>query len=404
MFERFAELLLNNSGLSRIIETVSEELEVGVALRDLEAEVHCSGSDVFCERQTLFPLRELMRIYTFFEIRVANRPVGHLILDIPRSGYFRNEHKLPDCIAVIRIFYGQKAAEDKLRSNYRNEFVQDLLYNKIHHEEELKNRARTFQWRLEGGVVCLIIKLLPSGHTEHKNIIKNKNLNVQEEETQRQSISFEEPLDLVQSRIRAFFPKSVFARFQDMVVFLLTLKLSSGEMYRSEVKDFQLRLTEILDTGVRDAARRYSVKFLGAVGGYRPMPLLSHESYREAQQALMILSSGTFSGDFVFWEQLGGTRLLATLASMESAREFCQHMLQPLLQESAQNTELLNTMLCLEDCNGNLNIASQKLSLHYNTLRYRVNRVSELLGLDQNDGEQRFNLSLALRLYRLMDL
>jgi purine catabolism regulator len=114
----------------------------------------------------------------------------------------------------------------------------------------------------------------------------------------------------------------------------------------------------------------------------------------------MILEHSIPSRNFVFWEQLGGIRLIATLADTEPAKDFCCKTLRPLLQ--GKNEPLLETLLCLEENDSNLRHAAQRLSLHYNTLKYRMTKIWELLEIDPEDKEERFNLSMATRIYKLL--
>ena len=94
--------------------------------------------------------------------------------------------------------------------------------------------------------------------------------------------------------------------------------------------------------------------------------------------------------------------MIAILADMEPARDFCRKTLAPLLEEARDGEELIHTLLCVEECGGDLGQAAKTLSLHYNTLRYRLRRIHEILDLSAHDGERRFNLSLALRIHRVL--
>lgn len=378
-FGRFVDILLEEGGLQEIIDEVSREMRTGAAWKEQGAEnAFCSGERVFSERMSTYPLREIMRLYKFREVRVSKYLTGYLVFDVPHSeDSFSWGDTAENCISAIRLFYGKKMAEDSLKSTYRDEFVQDLLYNRIRHEEELINRARIFHWHLEGDVICLIVSLIP--HREEMDI----------------------PFDcwaLIQSRIRAFFPQSVFTRMPQSIIFLLSMKAQTDNM-----RFFNARASEILETIRRDLEQRYALKVLASAGGYRKTPLLASESYQEARQALMILRHAPSNSPLVFWDQLGGARLIATLADTEAARDFCRQTLAPLMQGGHKNEELIRTLVCLEETGGNLRVAAKKLSLHYNSLKYRTSRIWYLLGIDPEDSEQRFNLSLALRIYRMMN-
>ena len=45
--------------------------------------------------------------------------------------------------------------------------------------------------------------------------------------------------------------------------------------------------------------------------------------------------------------------------------------------------------------------AAKKLSVHYNTLRYRFEKICELLRSDLSSSEQRLNLNVALKIMQI---
>lgn len=369
VFADYAEILIAGGGIREILEKFQREVEVEVVWKEHrtgETFFPCGGP--FAERAAIYPLGELTRLYASVELTVRNRSAGCLVFNAPRSTPPPKE-KQENGVAALRLFYSRQMESDRLKSRYRNEFVQDLLYGRIRHEDELRNRAGAFHWDLENGVVCVIL-------------------------------SADEAFDLWDlacSRIRAFFPTSIFAEAPDSTVFLLSQTLSNTDM-----KAFAARLSDLLSTLCRDLGQKTDARVLAAVGGYRKDPLLAGESYQEARQALMILESTAVENAFAFWDRLGGARLIATLADMEPAREFCRQTLGPLLPKHHKNEELIRTLLCLEENGGNLRVAAEKLSLHYNSLKYRAARIWELLGIDPENSDHRFNLSLALRIYRVL--
>ena len=391
-FSDFVPLLLGDGGLPEILDEIRAELSVGIAWRDLDTgNVVCRGDPVFEERMLSFPLREIVRIYVSYEVDVSGNVVGRLVLDYPKGFSGPPRELLEDSLSVLRLFYGQRLAESRLKTRYRNEFVQDLIYGRVYHEEEIRNRARAFHWKLEGdGIMCLVVSS-------------------EWEETDREGVNgsaSDEALlsgfNLIQSRALAFFPKSIYARLPDSLIVLLSLQLPEDRGREARLRDFRGTLREVLESALHDARERCGIRFFASAGGWRSRPILAHQSYQEARQAQMILRSGISHHDFVFWEQLGGSRMIAILADLEPAREFCRETLAPLLQEARDGEELIHTLLCVEECGGDLGRAAKTLSLHYNTLRYRLRRIHEILDLAAHDGERRFNLSLALRIHRVL--
>ena len=65
--------------------------------------------------------------------------------------------------------------------------------------------------------------------------------------------------------------------------------------------------------------------------------------------------------------------------------------------------ELLETLEVYIECQGNAVEAAQKLFIHRNTLRYRLERLQDILGYNWDEPDKRFNLWVALRVRRLIE-
>jgi hypothetical protein len=66
-------------------------------------------------------------------------------------------------------------------------------------------------------------------------------------------------------------------------------------------------------------------------------------------------------------------------------------------RDARQNTHLVETLRAYLDAFGDVAVAAQRLDVHQNTLRYRIDRLRETPGLDLGDAEQRLALQLQLR-------
>jgi len=127
-------------------------------------------------------------------------------------------------------------------------------------------------------------------------------------------------------------------------------------------------------------------------------------AYREAEGALRIglringPSSATYFGD------LGVLRLLAQVGSTEEMESFRAEMLGKLEEyDSRSGGELLKTLEAFFLCHGNLSRTAQHLSLHRNSLLYRIQRIEEIAGHDLEDPETRLSLQVALKVRQLLE-
>jgi hypothetical protein len=61
------------------------------------------------------------------------------------------------------------------------------------------------------------------------------------------------------------------------------------------------------------------------------------------------------------------------------------------------NSELTKTLEVYLQCNGNITKATKALHIHRNTMKYRLEKIVDLSGIDLDDAEQRFELQLSAR-------
>lgn len=74
-------------------------------------------------------------------------------------------------------------------------------------------------------------------------------------------------------------------------------------------------------------------------------------------------------------------------------------MIEALREHDAvHSTGLLDALDAYLDCFGNVGRAARRLSIHPNTLRYRMQSVARIGGIDLEDSGTRFELMLQLRL------
>jgi PucR family transcriptional regulator, purine catabolism regulatory protein len=128
-------------------------------------------------------------------------------------------------------------------------------------------------------------------------------------------------------------------------------------------------------------------------------------AYREAKDAISIAAelgereATTFYGDLKLYQLL----LNLKEKSLQSLRRFYDESLRPLVDhDERKQGDLVRTLNGFFETNGNLAKAAVDLDVHRNTLVYRLERISELTGLDLNDADNRLILHLALKIQRVL--
>ena len=129
------------------------------------------------------------------------------------------------------------------------------------------------------------------------------------------------------------------------------------------------------------------------------------EAYREAKDAVSIANElgdreqTTFYGDLKLFQLL----LALKERNLDHMRRFYTETLGPLVEhDERKQGDLIRTLNGFFEANGNLAKAATDLDVHRNTLVYRLERISELTGLNLGDADNRLILHLALKVQRVL--
>jgi DNA-binding PucR family transcriptional regulator len=130
------------------------------------------------------------------------------------------------------------------------------------------------------------------------------------------------------------------------------------------------------------------------------------ELQRAGNEALLAVNVAE-GGDerLLAFEQTGAYRLLLSAMSEDPAelQRFYAETVEPLVAYDDQyETELVRTVEAFLDNDGNVAGTAQKLFTHRHTIRYRLERVRELSGLDVGSTDGREKLSLGLKAMRVL--
>lgn len=125
------------------------------------------------------------------------------------------------------------------------------------------------------------------------------------------------------------------------------------------------------------------------------------DSFRQAGQALE-MARRLRERKPLYFPDLSVFRLLLQLEYHPELQTFKQEILGSLLSHDG-GAEFLRTLEAYFDSNGNLSQAAEALFIHRNTLIYRMERITEISGLDLDHTETRLAVQLALRIHRMMD-
>ena len=128
-------------------------------------------------------------------------------------------------------------------------------------------------------------------------------------------------------------------------------------------------------------------------------------SFRDANLALRVHE--IVGGDrATVFDELGVYRLLAGVDDLGNVDRFVRRWLGDLLDYDAgkEASELVTTLGVYLDCGRNHDLTTKALSVHRSTLKYRLQRIREITGHDLRSPDVQFNLQLAVRAWRTLQV
>jgi purine catabolism regulator len=124
-------------------------------------------------------------------------------------------------------------------------------------------------------------------------------------------------------------------------------------------------------------------------------------SYRDARFTLEYLRKVSPEAKVLAFHELGIYQVLAYEGASEYLMEFAYELLGPVLEmDRTKGTEYLRTLDRYYATGGSLKATADSLYCHVNTVRYRLERIRELLPYELDSPEHRFTLEMALRLLK----
>src|SRR5580693_632541 len=134
------------------------------------------------------------------------------------------------------------------------------------------------------------------------------------------------------------------------------------------------------------------------VGGAATCPSDLPRSLREAGLALRLQKTLLPGDSACEYPKLGIFRMLAAIPDLSDVDSFVREWLGSLLDYDARRkAELVHTLTQYLEHGGNYDATAAELSVHKSTLKYRLQRIRQLTGLELNDPDVHFNLQLATR-------
>ncbi|MGM0470965.1 MAG: PucR family transcriptional regulator, partial [Bacillota bacterium] len=299
-----------------------------------------------------------------------------------------SEIALEHAKTVLKLNIQKKISNHQIESRYRDEFVQDLIFNNINSLQEVIERAKLYQWSFKEQMMAVVVDIDNFKEQYLKNQFTNSTQTLNDI---RHQIFLKS-----KKLIKEYFSQVIYTNFSDNIVFIIQSNQSPAEL-NSLVEEVATKIRKVVKEEVR-----FSVTI--GLGRIKSSVLELHASYQEAKEAVKLGRIIYQDNQTISYNSLGAYKLLAPIYRSENAEEFADTYLGNLIEyDREHNTELLEVLTTLVNNDWNLKATSEDLFIHYNTMKYKFKQLSEILNLDLKDSEQKLNVALSLKILQMAD-
>ncbi len=321
----------------------------------------------------------------------AGAPAGYLWIDL-EGGHLRPEDVVLLYWArlVLEAELGKERIRLETEMGVRGDFVDDLVGGHYGSVELLLQRARYLGADLAQGALVMVVDIDDFAHYLGRR--KPKEPAIQELKRRL--------ADAVRLQTRQHFSNFLLGPRSDNVI----LFLGPAE---GEDPDDLLEKAQLLAKGVQ----RYVKGLLPdltvsvGIGGYKRDPTQLPEGYSEAGVALEIGHRIHGPSSVSTFGETGTYKLLFRVLQEdpEELEAFYGETLEPVVHyDSRYGTELVQTMITYLGNDASTVRTAGDLFAHRHTIRYRLDRVGELTGLDVDKSADRERLTLGIKAMQLL--
>lgn len=374
----FLEIVLAGQGLDAIVERLAELTGAAAAILATDRSVLAvSGDDGWIDDDLDLHGQRLMRgdetLGTAVAIAAGTRVYGHVVALTTEPDA---QLTLENAATVAALEIAKQNELQAVEAKYQTDLMYDLLTGRMRDPEDALARAATFGWQLDRRTICLVVQV--DGRVDA---------------SPRPAGQPRPPLAAaIRGPILERDPGAAVVRFSNEVVILTAA--FDGPDGRDQAKTFMHGLVRRTGTSIGASA---------SAGMGRPVDDVVDipTAYEQATKALTIGRQVDGEGTVAHFDDLGAYRLLSLVTDHDELRSFAAETLGQLMDDDEHLSDLRHTLEVLLEVNCNVAEAARQLHFHYNTLRYRIEKLERIVGPFTVDATTRLDVHLALLVHRM---
>ena len=399
---KFTELAVSDASIPDILSAFMSIVGVPTAFFDFEtAQIWYSDSESslaqHLKTERILSHRDIDRArYDLHLIANQNRRFGVLVFE---KGVLEREMEEDGGTALIRERDpGFKIALENAATNiilreqtiisnrqvaerYKGLLIQDILIHNIKSETEIHNRAEIFGWDFHDGGIVLEVDINNIKQRFKRNFSNNTSKMLEKMSTEIFDISIRE--------ILRFYPNAHYVKLSDIIIFVLSIRPKERKQMEKQIAEAFSRIQKSIEN------IPFTISF--GIGRYYENIEQIYLSYQEAREVIRLSYMFSWFNRILYYEKMDLFRIFLPILDNQEALEACRNCLQPLLDYDRKNGKnMLETLQVVSECDWNLKLAAERMFLHPNSVKYRMEQIGKLIHRNCREHSDRLLIEIAI--------
>lgn len=321
-------------------------------------------------RRPLLHYHELLQCNTMISaVTVHGICIAHVMM-LARNHEFRETDT--ECFARLTLFVGQEMQKASLYETSQGQMESYFLVNLLNDDQPscavIERRLKVLGWEPLPNLYVAVCESKSEDLTPHD-------------------------LDHIASQLSGTMTASIYASYEGRLVILFS---RDAERPLGKYTEGSLREVAALNNLVVGVSNMFTD--LTDIRNFYHQALAAIK-FGELVSVFLDDRSVHHYRDYAYAQMLDITNHRANLLN------FCHPALRRVMDyDQAHDSELMDTLFIYLQNSGNTRRSAKMLSLHKNTLLYRMGRIREILGCDLSSGEDCFMLQVSFRVLLYLDL
>lgn len=286
-----------------------------------------------------------------------------------------------------KIFYG------KIQKESMNNFMKEIIFEDIDITDEVLNRAILYGYSINSSYYAMVIDIDNfSSYVKVNKLYDNELI-----------LNLKNYIQAIIDKIMYRNNKKYFCAVQNDSFFLIApINKKSGnlnDLFKNEI----IPMAESIKSEINEKLNPLTISI--GIGGI----CNSLKSFKiiisKGKKALQILKRLNKSNSIVNYKDLGIFRLFFEMNRFDEMEElFNENLLKLKEYDDKNSSNLMKTLNVYIKNNRNIGKTAQELFIHRNTMKYRINRIEDILQCDLKNEEAIFNIKLCIMIGIFLNL